>query len=64
MASMVCFASFLVYLDLYLMLRNPFHPVKKRLPLNRIAGVVWALASAAFAIAQAPGAYELKAASE
>jgi len=62
-ASMACFASFLVYLDLLLMLRNPFHPVNKRLPPYRVAGVIWAVASAAYGISQTPGAYALRAAS-
>jgi len=57
---MACFASFLVYLDLFLMLRNPFHPVKKRLPSYRVAGVIWALASAVYAITPAPGALALR----
>lgn len=63
MASMACFASFLVYLDLFLMLRNPFHPVKKRLPSYRVAGVIWAVGTAIYALTQAPAAYALRAAS-
>jgi len=50
MVLMVSFATLLVYLDLYLMLRNPFVPVKKRKPLYRIIFGFWVIFSTIYAI--------------
>lgn len=41
MTLMVSFVTILVYVDLYLMLRDPFMPVKKRKVPYRIAFGIW-----------------------
>lgn len=55
--AMVIFFSFLVYMDLYLMLRDPFYPMKKRIFFYKIYFVIWFVISVIYSVTHSPGLF-------